>query len=142
MKTLIPKKEKIQRNWYVVDAEGAVLGRLASQIARVLKGKHKPEYTPHLDVGDHVVVINAEKIRVTGKKTKGKIYTRYTGYPGGLRETNFGKAQIKKPEWVVEHAIKGMLPHNPLGRAMFRKLKVYTGASHPHHAQQPQPLSL
>lgn len=142
MKTLIPKIEEIQRNWFVVDAEGIVLGRLASQVARILRGKHKPVYTPHLDVGDHVVVVNAEKVRFTGKKMKDKIYTRYTGYPGGLRETSLGKALHKKPEWVIEHAIKGMLPHNPLGRAMFRKLRVYTGSSHPHLAQQPQPLSL
>ena len=141
MKTLIPKKEEIERNWYVVDAEGVVLGRLATHVARILKGKHKPQYTPHLDVGDHVVIVNADKIRVTGTKMKDKVYTRYTGYPGGLRETNLETVLQKKPEWVIEHAVKGMLPHNPLGRAMFRKLKVYKGSSHPHSAQQPQPLS-
>ena len=113
MKTLIPKIEEIERNWFVVDAEGIVLGRLASQVARILRGKHKPVYTPHLDVGDHVVVVNAEKIRFTGKKMKDKKYTRYTGYPGGLRETSLGKALHKKPEWVIEHAIKGGVEYFP-----------------------------
>ena len=142
MKTFLPNVQKIERKWYVVDADGMVLGRLATRIASILRGKHKAEYTPHLDVGDHVVVLNAEKIRVTGSKEKMKNYTRYTGYPGGLRVVQFEKAKREHPERIIKHAIKGMLPHNPLGRSMFRKLKVYKGTVHPHKAQQPQPLAL
>ena len=142
MKTFSPKPKDIDRQWYVVDARNQVLGRLASQIAHVLRGKHKPIFAPHADVGDHVVVINADKIRVTGRKAQQKKYVRYTGYPGGLREVVYEDMLKTYPERIIEHAIKGMLPHNRLGRQMFKKLKIYAGEEHPHQAQNPQPLEL
>lgn len=142
MKTYSAKPESVQREWFIVDAAEKTLGRLATEIALRLKGKHKPEYTPHVDTGDYIVVINAEKIRVTGKKTTDKMYYRHTGYPGGLRSISFDKLIDHKPEMVIELAVKGMLPKNPLGRDMYRKLKVYAGSEHPHAAQQPQTLEL
>lgn len=142
LKTITPKLADIEHKWYVVDANGKVLGRLASKVAQILRGKHKPTYTPHLDVGDHVIVINAEKVRVTGKKGEQKHYYRHTGYPGGLRSNSLNKLIDAKPVWVVEHAIKGMLPHNRLGRKMYKKLKVYMGDVHPHDAQNPEILEL
>jgi large subunit ribosomal protein L13 len=135
MKTYSTKPSDIKRNWHVIDAEGETLGRLASKIAQLLKGKHKPQYVPHLDTGDHVIVVNAEKIRVTGNKLVEKTYYRHTGYPGGLRETKLGKMLDTHPTRVIELAIRGMLPHNALGRQMFRKLNVYAGPDHPHAAQ-------
>src|SRR4249919_726119 len=140
MKTFSAKNETVQRDWYVVDAEGKTLGRLASELARRLRGKHKPVYTPHVDTGDYLVVINAEKIHVTGKKLTDKMYHRFTGYIGNLKTESLGQALERHPERVLETAVKGMLPKNPLGRAMYRKLKVYSGPNHPHTAQQPQPL--
>jgi large subunit ribosomal protein L13 len=142
MKTFSAKAEEVQRDWFLVDAEEKTLGRLASEIAHRLRGKHKAEYTPHVDTGDYIVVINAEKIRVTGAKTTDKIYHRHTGYPGGLKSMSFEKLIDKAPERVLQGAVKGMLPRNPLGRAMFKKLKVYAGGDHPHAAQQPQPLNI
>jgi large subunit ribosomal protein L13 len=142
MKTFNAKKEDIVRNWYLVDAEGQVLGRLASEIARRLRGKHKPVYTPYMDAGDFVIVVNAEKITLTGKKLKDKIYYRYSGYPGGLTETNAGKMLEDHPERVLQYAVKGMLPKNSLGRKMLKKLKVYAGSDHCHEAQCPQVLTL
>ncbi len=140
MKSFIAKPAEVERKWYVVDAEGKTLGRMASEIASVLRGKNKPTYTPHVDCGDYVIVINAEKVEVTGKKRKEKIYKRHTGYPGGLRETNFEKLQAKKPEEIIRHAVKGMLPDGKLGRQMFKKLKVYAGPEHAHAAQKPEKL--
>jgi large subunit ribosomal protein L13 len=142
MKTFSAKAEEVQRDWFVVDAENKTLGRLASEIAHRLRGKHKAEYTPHVDTGDYIVVINAEKVKVTGAKTTDKMYHHHTGYPGGLKSVSFEKLIVKAPERVLQAAVKGMLPHNPLGRAMFRKLKVYAGTDHPHAAQQPQPLNI
>lgn len=142
MKTFSAKPETVQRDWYVVDAAGQTLGRLATEIALRLRGKHKPEYTPHVDAGDYIVVINAEQIRVTGNKTSDKIYYSHTGFPGGIKSISFEKLIEKAPERVIEKAVKGMLPNNPLGRAMYRKLKVYAGAQHPHSAQQPQELKI
>jgi large subunit ribosomal protein L13 len=142
MKTFSAKEATVRRDWFVVDATNKVLGRFASEIAKRLRGKHKAEYTPHVDTGDYIVIINAEKIRVTGKKKKDKVYYRHTGYPGGLKTTNFNDLQNRFPERVLEIAIKGMLPRNPLGREMFRKLKIYSGMEHPHAAQQPQLLEL
>lgn len=142
MKTYSAKPETVKRDWFVVDAAGKTLGRLATEIASRLRGKHKPEYTPHVDTGDYIVVINAEKVAVTGNKAADKMYYRHTGYPGGLREANFAKLIQHKPEMIIERAVKGMLPRNPLGRAMFRKLKVYAGTQHPHVAQQPQQLDI
>lgn len=142
MKTYSAKATEIQREWFVVDATGKTLGRMATEIARRLRGKHKPEYTPHVDTGDYVVVVNAEKVQVTGNKAKDKIYHSHTGYPGGLKSISFEKLIDKAPERTIESAVKGMLPRNPLGRAMFSKLKVYAGAEHPHTAQQPQALEL
>ena len=142
MKTFVAKPETVQRDWYVVDAADKTLGRLAAEIALRLRGKHKPEYTPHVDTGDYIVVVNAEKITVTGNKAKGKIYYSHSGYPGGLKDTTFEKLIAAKPEMVLEKAIKGMLPKGPLGRAMFRKLKVYAGTEHNHAAQQPQVLDI
>jgi large subunit ribosomal protein L13 len=142
MKTFSAKPESVKRDWYVVDASGKTLGRLATEIASRLRGKHKPEYTPHVDTGDYIVVINADKVAVTGKKAQQKMYYRHTGYPGGIRETNFEKLQAAKPERAIELAVKGMMPHNPLGRDMLRKLKVYAGTEHPHAAQQPQSLDI
>jgi large subunit ribosomal protein L13 len=140
MKTFSAKPAEVKRDWYVIDAEGKTLGRMATEIARRLRGKHKAEYTPHVDTGDYIVVINAEKVAVTGKKASDKLYHHYTGYVGGLKTTNFEKLIDKAPERVIQTAVKGMLPKNPLGRAMFRKLKVYAGPEHNHAAQQPQPL--
>jgi len=142
MKTFSAKAEKVQRDWYIVDAAEKTLGRLASEIAHRLRGKHKAEYTPHVDTGDYIVVINAEKIQVTGNKASGKIYHSHTGYPGGLKSISFEKLIDKAPERVIQGAVKGMLPRNPLGRAMLKKLKVYAGTEHPHTAQQPQPLNI
>ena len=142
MKTFVAKPETVQRDWYVVDAADKTLGRLAAEIALRLRGKHKPEYTPHVDTGDYIVVVNAEKITVTGNKAKGKIYYSHSGYPGGLKDTTFERLIAHKPEMVLEKAIKGMLPKGPLGRAMFRKLKVYAGTEHNHAAQQPQVLDI
>ncbi len=142
MKTFQAKNEEVDRRWYVVNAEGKVLGRLAAAVARVLRGKHKPNYTPHVDTGDFVVVVNAEKVSLTGKKLKNKVYYHYTGYPGGIKETSAEKLLAKKPTEMVRMAVKGMLPKNSLGRQMLRKLKVYAGPTHPHQAQNPVPLEL
>jgi len=142
MKTFSAKAESVRRDWYVVDAADKTLGRLASEIALRLRGKHKAEYTPHVDTGDYVVVVNAEKVRVTGNKTTDKMYHRHTGYIGNLKSISFDKLQAEKPEQIIELAVKGMLPKNPLGRAMFRKLKVYAGAEHSHAAQQPKTLEI
>ncbi len=142
MKTFSAKAETVQRDWYVVDADGKTLGRLASEIARRLRGKHKAEYTPHVDTGDYIIVINAEKVRVTGNKETQKYYHRHTGYIGGLKSVRLDKMRAEKPERILEHAVRGMMPKNPLGRAMFRKLRVYPGANHEHAAQQPQPLEI
>ncbi len=142
MKTFSAKAESVSRDWFVVDADGKTLGRLASEIAHRLRGKHKAEYTQHVDTGDYIVVVNAEKIRVTGAKSTDKMYHHHTGYPGGIRSISFEKLIDKAPERVLQRAVKGMLPRNPLGRAMFSKLKVYAGSEHPHAAQQPQPLNL
>ena len=142
MSTLMPKESEIDRKWYVVDAEGKVLGRLATRIATILRGKHKPIFAPHLDVGDHVVVLNAEKVHLTGRKLQNKQYRWHTGYIGGLREMSAEKMLKSHPERVIEWAVQGMLPKNRLGRAMAKKLKVYRGAAHPHQAQQPQALEV
>ena len=142
MKTFSAKPETVKRDWYVVDAAGKTLGRLASEIALRLRGKHKPIYTPHVDTGDYIVVINAEKVAVTGNKTTDKTYYSHTGFPGGIKAITFDKLIQKKPEMVIEKAVKGMLPKNPLGRAMYRKLKVYAGPEHQHTAQQPQVLDI
>ncbi|MEM6483679.1 MAG: 50S ribosomal protein L13 [Pseudomonadota bacterium] len=142
MKTYSAKVGEITHDWFLVDAEGKTLGRLASEIAHRLRGKHKAEYTPHVDTGDYIVVVNAEKVKVTGSKATDKLYHRHTGYPGGLKTMTFDKLIEKAPERVLQGAVKGMLPRNPLGRAMFRKLKVYSGSEHPHAAQQPQPLEI
>ena len=142
MKTFSAKAETVERDWFLIDAEGKALGRLASEIARRLRGKHKAIYTPHVDTGDYIVVINAEKVAVTGNKAKDKMYYSHSGYMGGLKEINFEDMIQKAPERVIETAVKGMLPKNPLGRAMFRKLKVYAGANHKHAAQQPQLLEI
>ena len=142
MPTFSAKPAEVKREWYVVDAGEKVLGRIASEIATRLRGKHKPEYTPHVDTGDHVVVINAARVKVTGRKTTDKTYHRHSGYPGGLRSLSFEKLQERAPGRAVEIAVKGMLPRGPLGRAMFRKLHVYSGSTHPHTAQQPKPLKL
>lgn len=140
MKTYTATPSTIKRGWFVIDATGKILGRMSSEIARRLRGKHKPEYTPHMDTGDFIIVVNAEKIRVTGNKLQDKLYHRHSGYPGGLKTTTLGKMLKSTPERAIELAVKGMLPKGPLGRAMFRKLKVYAGARHQHQAQQPQPL--
>lgn len=137
MKSFTAKPSDIQRNWYVIDAEGKTLGRLATEIAVLLRGKHKPIFTPHMDCGDYVIVVNAEKVEVTGKKRKDKIYKHYTGFPGGLREVTFEKLLAKKPEEIIRHAVKGMMPNGRLGRQMYKKLKVYTGPDHRHQAQKP-----
>jgi large subunit ribosomal protein L13 len=142
MKTFAAKPQEVSHGWYLVNAEGKVLGRLAAQLAARLRGKHKPEYTPHVDTGDFIVVVNASKIRVTGKKALDKTYYRHTGYPGGLREINFAKLQARYPERVLEKAVKGMLPKGPLGYAMLKKLKVYAAGTHPHSAQQPKALEI
>lgn len=140
MKSFIAKPETVERKWYVVDAEGQTLGRLASQVAAVLRGKNKPTYTPHVDCGDNVIVINAEKIAVTGKKLHDKIYVTYSGFPGGKKEATLQEMLDKKPEEVIKHAVKGMLPNGRLGRQMFKKLHVYAGPEHMHEAQKPEEL--
>lgn len=142
MKTLTPKKNEIERNWWLVDAEGLRLGRLATQIARILRGKHKPIYTPHLDTGDHVVVVNASKVALSGKKAEQKTYFRHSGYMGNEKHIPFQRMLETHPERIIELAVKGMLPKNSLGRHMREKLKVYAGAEHPHQGQHPQPLKI
>src|SRR5690606_29056888 len=142
MKTFSAKPHEVKRDWFVVDGTDKVLGRLASEIARRLRGKHKAIYTPHVDTGDYIVVVNADKIRVTGGKEESKKYYRYTGYPGGIRETTFGKMQERFPTRALKLAVKGMLPKGPLGYAMLRKLKIYSGGTHPHSAQQPKTLEI
>ena len=142
MKTFYPTPQDIKRDWFVVDAEDKILGRLATEVASRLRGKHKAEYTPSVDMGDYIVVINAEKVAVTGNKLEDKMYHHHTGYIGNLKSMNLSTLLEKHPERVIEKAVKGMLPKNPLGRAMYKKLKVYVGAEHPHTAQQPQPLEL
>ena len=142
MKTFSAKPHEVKRGWFVVDASDKVLGRLAAEIARRLRGKHKPEYTPHVDTGDYIVVVNVEKLRVTGNKTQDKKYYRHTGYPGGIYERTFDQLQQRFPERVLEKAVKGMLPKGPLGYAMFKKLKCYAGSTHPHAAQQPKVLEI
>lgn len=142
MKTFSAKPETVKRDWYVLDAEGLTLGRLATEVASRLRGKHKPEYTPHVDTGDYIVIVNAEKVHVTGNKAQDKIYYSHSGFPGGIKSITFDKLIQRAPERVIESAVKGMLPKNPLGRAMYRKLKVYKGAAHPHAAQQPQELKI
>ncbi|MCP5205659.1 MAG: 50S ribosomal protein L13 [Hahellaceae bacterium] len=142
MKTLSAKPEAVKRDWFVVDAAGKTLGRLSTEIAHRLRGKHKPVYTPHVDTGDYIVVVNAEKVRVTGNKTTDKMYYRHTGYIGGIKSMSFDKLIDHAPERVIQTAVKGMLPKGPLGRAMFKKLKVYAGTDHPHTAQQPKELEI
>ena len=142
MKTFMAKPEGFIRKWYVVDGEGKPLGRLASEVARILRGKHKPEYTPHMDTGDFVIVLNAEKVILTGKKLEQKYYRHYSGYPGGMKEIKYKSFMATRPEKAVELAVKGMLPHNILGRAMYRKLKVYKGPVHEHQAQKPEVLEI
>lgn len=142
MKTFMAKAEEVQRKWYIVDAEGKPLGRLASEVAKILRGKHKPTYTPHVDTGDHVIVLNADKVLLTGKKLDQKIYRHHSLYPGGMKEVTYRHFLATRPEKAVELAIKGMLPKNSLGRAMFRKLNVYKGTEHKHQAQQPEVLTL
>ena len=142
MKSYIAKPAEVERKWYVVDAEGKTLGRLAAQVASVLRGKNKPTYTPHVDCGDNVIVINCEKIAVTGKKMKDKIYVSYSGFPGGKKEVRLEEMLAKKPEEVIRHAVKGMLPEGKLGRQMFKKLHVYAGAEHKHEAQKPKTLEV
>ena len=141
MKTFSAKPAEVKRDWYLVDANGKTLGRLASEIARRLRGKHKPEYTPHVDTGDYIVVVNAEKVRVTGRKETDKIYYHHTGYIGHMKSISLGKLRASHPERIIKAAVQGMLPKNPLGRAMFKKLKVYSGAEHNHQAQQPKELN-
>ncbi|HCF93610.1 MAG: 50S ribosomal protein L13 [Verrucomicrobiota bacterium] len=142
MKTYSAKPSEVERKWYVVDATGKTLGRLSVQIANILRGKHRPTFTPHVDTGDFVVVVNAEKIRVTGKKADQMVYQRYSGYPGGLKEIPYRQMLERHPERILEHAVKGMIPHNRLGRSVYGKLKVYAGPDHPHAAQQPEPLDI
>jgi large subunit ribosomal protein L13 len=140
MKTFVAKPHEVTREWFVIDAKDKVLGRVASEVARRLRGKHKPEFTPHVDTGDYIVIVNAANIVVTGNKSQDKKYFRHTTYPGGIRETNFEKMQARFPGRAIQKAVKGMLPKGPLGYAMIKKLKVYAGAEHPHTAQQPKPL--
>ncbi len=142
MKTYSAKPETVERDWYIVDAENKTLGRLSTEIARRLRGKHKPEYTPHVDTGDYIVVINAEKVYVSGNKRTDKMYHHHTGYVGNLKSISFEKLIERAPERVIETAVKGMLPKNPLGRAMYKKMKVYAGSEHPHTAQQPKTLKI
>ncbi|KTD22037.1 50S ribosomal protein L13 [Legionella lansingensis] len=142
MKTFSAKTHEVKRDWYVIDASDKVLGRLASEIARRLRGKHKAEYTPHVDTGDYIIVTNAEKVTVTGRKFKEKMYYHHSGFPGGIKSISFDKLQKKNPVRIIELAVKGMLPKNPLGREMYRKLKVYAGSEHPHAAQQPKQLEI
>ena len=140
MKTYMASPDKIERKWYVVDAEGCTLGRLSSEIAKILRGKHKPEFTPHIDTGDYVIVVNADKVKVTGKKMEQKIYYNHSGWIGGLKQTTLAEMTAKKPERVVELAVKGMLPKGPLGRSMYKKLHVYAGPEHKQQAQKPEVL--
>jgi len=142
MKSFIAKPHEVERKWYVVDAEGKTLGRLATEVASVLRGKHKPIYTPHVDTGDYVIIVNAEKIDVTGRKREQKMYRHHTGFPGGLKEVTFAKMLEKKPETIVKQAVKGMLPNGKLGRQMYTKLKVYCGPEHKHEAQKPEVLEV
>lgn len=142
MRTIIPKSTDVDRKWYVIDAEGQVLGRVAARVASVLRGKHKPTFTPHMETGDFVVIINAEKIEVTGRKRTDKLYYRHTGYPSGLRVENFESRITRRPEFPLEQAIRGMLPKNRLGRKLFNNVKVYAGPNHPHAAQKPEPLAV
>lgn len=142
MKTYYAKPDEVEREWVLIDATDQVLGRLATKAATILRGKHKPQYTPHVDTGDFVIIINADKIRLTGNKADAKSYFRHSGHPGGLKEESFARAMEKHPERVIEHAVKGMLPKNTLGRAMGKKLKVYAGPEHPHMAQQPREIKL
>lgn len=142
MKTFSAKPAEVKRDWYVVDASGKPLGRVATEVARRLRGKHKPEYTPHVDTGDYIIVVNAAQVRVTGNKASDKMYHHHTGYIGNLKSISFEKLMEKSPERAIELAVKGMMPKNPLGRAMYRKLKVYAGADHKHEAQQPQALEI
>ncbi len=142
MTTLSAKPAEVRRNWYLVDATDKTLGRLASEVARRLRGKHKPIYTPHVDTGDYIVVVNAERVRVTGNKLQDKLYHHHSGYVGGIKSISLEKLLKKAPERVLQHAVRGMLPHNTLGRAMFKKLRVYAGPEHGHQAQQPQPLEI
>lgn len=138
MKSFVAKAHEVERKWYVIDAEGKTLGRLATEAASILRGKKKPIYTPHVDTGDYVIVINAEKVEVTGNKRQDKMYKHHTGFPGGLREISFEKLQAKKPDEIIRHAIKGMMPKGKLGRQMYKKLKVYAGSEHKHGAQKPE----
>ena len=142
MKTHVAKAGQLEERWYIVDAEGQTLGRLATRIASVIRGKHRPDFTPHVDMGDHVIVVNAEKIHVTGNKRGGKVYTRYSGYQSGLKRRTLEEMLAVKPGEVVSHAVRGMLPKNRLGRKLCRKLRVYVGPGHPHTAQKPEPLKL
>jgi len=142
VKTYQQKPSEVQREWFLVDARGKILGRLASRIAAILRGKHKPTFTPHVDGGDFVVVVNAEKVRLTGRKREEKVYYWHSGYPGGIKSATAGQMLERKPEWVLQKAVQRMLPKNPLGRRMLKKLKVYRGPDHPHAAQQPKPLDL
>ncbi len=142
MRTYSAKPSEITRDWFVVNADGVALGRLSTEIAKILRGKHKPQFTPHIDTGDFVVVVNAAKVKMTGNKQDQKVYYRHSGYPGGLKKKPVAKVMARKPEETVLHAVKGMLPHNKLGRAVFKKLKVYPGADHPHGAQNPKELSI
>jgi len=142
MKTFSAKAHEVKRDWFIIDASGKILGRLATEIASRLRGKHKAEYTPHVDTGDYIIVTNAEKVAVTGRKFKEKNYYSHSGFPGGIKSISFDKLQKKDPARIIERAVKGMLPKNPLGREMYRKLKIYVGSEHPHEAQQPQPLDI
>jgi large subunit ribosomal protein L13 len=142
LKTFSPTPKDIEHKWYIVDADGVVLGRLASKVAQILHGKHKPIWAPHVDVGDFVIVVNADKVRVSGRKAEQKLYIHNTGYPGGLRTATYSEMMAKKPDSILREAVKGMLPHNRLGRQMLKKLKIYTTSEHPHTAQQPETLSL
>jgi len=142
VKTYVTKPDEVQREWFVVDASGKTLGRLATEVARILRGKHKPIYSPMIDVGDYVIVVNAEKVRVTGRKLTQKFYYRHSGYPGGFKQISLGDMLARHPTRVIEYAVWGMLPKNALGRRMFKKLKVYAGPDHPHQAQNPKPLEL
>jgi large subunit ribosomal protein L13 len=142
MKTVSMRHEDVERSWWLIDAKDKTLGRLATEVARRLRGKHKPQYTPHVDTGDYIVIVNAANVRVTGKKETDKIYWRHSGYPGGIKGTSVATMRESHPERIIEKAVKGMLPRNPLGRAMFKKLKVYAGAEHPHAAQLPQVLEV
>ena len=142
MKTYSPKPQDVERKWYVIDADGEVLGRLAAKVAKVVRGKHKPMWAPHADVGDFVVVINADKVRLTGRKADTKVYYRHSGYPGGLKAVPFRRMQAKRPEFVIREAVRGMLPHNRLGRKVLKHVKIYASSTHPHEAQQPEKLEV